>query len=129
MENGDVLKTQRKPFIYHYGVYFLDNGIEKIIHSTDSKDVVIETLNYFLEERKLIQVYKTNISGCTTDFIFERYNKLKDKKYSLLAYDCEDFVSEFTFTKMVLKQKTKYIISTGLILFLTYKIFNKKKGK
>jgi len=129
MENGDVFKAQRKPLIYHYGVYFKDSdGIEKIIHSTDSKNIVIETLDYFLSDRKVISIFKTNISGCSLEYIYEQYELLKNKKYDLLSYDCEDFVSEFTKTKIIFKQKKKYVLSGVILLILSYSILNKGKN-
>jgi len=120
--NGDVLKTQSKLFVYHYAIYFNENGIDKVVHNSSSKSVIIQTWDDFFEDRKLIDIFETNISGCSVDFIYEKYNELKDKKFDLTGFNCEDFVIQFTDTKLKVKQLNLWY-SIGFIGLGSYFIF------
>lgn len=128
IKNGDVLKTQSKPFIFHYGVYFIENGTSKIVHNSNTQGIIIQEWSDFFKDRKLIDIYTTNISGCDIDYIYKQYEFLKQKQFNITDYNCENFVSEFTFTQMKLPQWDKYknLIIIGLLFKIGFDYINKK---
>lgn len=121
-KNGDVLKTTTKLFVYHYAVYFNENGVDKVVHNSRSKSVNIQTWDEFFIDRELIDVFETNISGCSVDYIYQKYNELKDKKFDLTDFNCEDFVIQFTDTKLKVRQLNLWC-SIGFVAVIGYTLW------
>ena len=110
MENGDIIKSKSNPFIYHYAVLYIDNGEKYLMHNSVEQSVILQKWEQFFKARELIYICKSNISGIDSALLLEKFNKLKVKRFDLLFYNCEHFVSELTGTKLEYSQLGKFLV-------------------
>lgn len=119
LENGDIVKAKVNSFINHFAIYYIDTvGESWLIHNTPFHGVKIDKIDDFFEDRVFISVFKSEISGISSQSMMEKYERLKEKNYNLLVYDCEDFVEEFTGTRIKFQQRKKYVFATVALLLI-----------
>lgn len=132
LSNGDIIvSTSRYPFIRHYCIFAQDNnGHKKLIGNTYTDGVTIEDYHIYFSKYDFLSSHKSPISGISYDDLMKRYNNLKEKKYHLFNFDCQDFVCEMTGDKGTwIKPKQVYtamgVAATGLIIWGSYVIIRK----
>lgn len=96
LKNFYIIKTRETafPLHIHYGIYY--EG--RIYHNPRKHGrPVIETLDGFLDEGKMQIdcVFPFLLNGITVSEFMSVFNAVKEKGYSYLFYNCEDFVNDF----------------------------------
>lgn len=123
--NGDIVKARVNPFLNHYAVYFKDAESEKLIHNTPLRNVVIDDWETFFVKRKLLSVSPSKISGISGQDLAVKYDRIKDRKYNIFTFDCEDMVENLTGNRLFLNQNVKYFLLITLMGILIYKFRQK----
>lgn len=94
MKTGDIIITETDlPLIEHFGVIVIEDGVICVFHCTPSKNVRIDTLNDFLENREFKYLRHTK---ATRAGICERYQKAKDREYDAINFNCIHFAEFLT---------------------------------
>jgi hypothetical protein len=130
LRNGEVLKCgiDDEPLLFHYAIV-IGNGDDLLIaHNPFVKDVIsLDTVDNFFDNRYII-INHGVLTNKTKEQLLAKFNEIKDKKYSLLSYNCEDFVNEMI-DKPNFFYRGKYLFFGSLILlgYLTYKYIKSKK--
>lgn len=117
LETGDLIKFKADlvPFIYHYGI-IKRNG-DEVLFFHNQKDfknlfggnLVLQNLEDYVKGREVILVEKTSINLDNIDTIID---KLKDKSYDPINYNCEHFINTVKEGKWISPQVGKW----GLVL-------------
>ncbi len=94
-ETGQVFRARpmTKPFMFHYGIIIHRNGQPFVLHNPFPLSPQIDTIEDFFYHRILEKDY-----GKLTDKsdmeLWNTFNDLRGRKYSLLTFNCEDFVND-----------------------------------
>lgn len=119
---GDILETTSQTFklmATHYAIVFSCDGVQYVAHHPNSshRKVVIEPLSEFLTKRKVLRVI------CHVDFsdevIISRVKFLQSRReYSLLNYNCEDFIRELCNCDIDVDQRAGMWFGIAIILIV-----------
>lgn len=101
---GDIItaKVNSKPLLWHQaiavqindGIYFLHNSPNR--KNEFGGNLLIDTPEDFYKTRTFTSAKHTDL---TANDILQEYERLKHKKFNLLLYNCEHFVSIVTVNK------------------------------
>lgn len=85
------------PMCKHYGILFVDNGVQYVLHNTPSKknnvlgNVIIETLPEFIKNRTLLETKQIDLSIYNIKkYAYENMHK----KWDAVEYNCETLANE-----------------------------------
>lgn len=128
LKNGDIILSKSNPLVWHYAVFYSDSSDNKYLtHNDPHKNIIIEKWNVFFHNRKLIGVLNSKISGIDSDLLITKVNELKEKKFNLFFYNCEDYIFDLTGTKPKVNQLQHYILILLFFFFIPILFLNRKK--
>jgi len=93
---GTLLKAsiKRLPFVYHYGIVLNEGNGIYIAHNTPNEtnehggNVLIDDLDTWTGSRRIVEAKRTKLNA---NQIAEYIEKHKDKRFSLIFWNCEHF--------------------------------------
>lgn len=93
--SGEVIRARvcKAPFIFHYGIIIHWDGIVYVLHNPFPIGPRIDTVDDFFATRSLEKNYG-KLTGKTDQQLLSEFNAIKDKEYSLLMFNCEDFINK-----------------------------------
>lgn len=94
LRTGDVIKTRIKsfPLIYHYGIIGENETGTNVFHLPANSTPKFESMEKFLDTRFIVEI-KSGLSQFNFSQLHERFENVQNLKYSLLNFNCEDFVN------------------------------------
>lgn len=98
MNTGEVIKAKvlgGLPFRFHYGIILVENGSVFILHNPYMMQPVKTAWDEFFMTRVLTQNFG-KLGSSDPAIILDKFNQVKDKKYNLLTFNCEDFINYMT---------------------------------
>lgn len=128
LESGDIIETRSKvpphsplfkgamvPFIKHYGMIVFINGKPNIVHNIIGRHPTITPYEEVFTNRRVERVLRT---GMTDDQILSKYEKIKDKKYNLMSFNCENLMTYMCDSSIGFPQKQGWSIGIFSVLSL-----------
>jgi len=116
METGTVIKTRQAdfPLIYHYAI--VCNPY--IIHHPRGTTPQISSYANFFQNRYLDEII--GILDCNEEYLFQKFDEMKNVKFDLVNSNCEDFVNEVIGQKIVsgAKRDLLVVVSTVFIYLI-----------
>ena len=130
MRSGDIIKVSvdSKPFINHFGIVVrnLKNEVTILHNTPDAKGLTETKLHDFLVTRSNPKFSATILSKETDEYIYSKYNNIKERDFNIFTNNCEHFTDKMTGEKVVSEQMYIYI-SIILISIITVFIFIQSK--
>lgn len=98
MNTGEVIKAKvigGLPFRFHYGIILMENDSVFVLHNPYMMQPVKTSWDDFFKTRILTQNFG-QLGSSDPAILLEKFNAVKDKKYNLLIFNCEDFINYMT---------------------------------
>lgn len=132
LETGDLVCTKAfVPMIRHYGIVCKESEILYVYHNDPDQsnhaggNIIRENFADWIAEREIVNVTKTGIDITNIEQVV---SKLKTRRYDLLHFNCEHFV---TAVKNKRPASTQIIDFASVLatVFLVYLIVRKPKSR
>lgn len=132
LRNGEVLKCgiDDEAILFHYAIVIKDGKKTLIAHNPFVDDkIALDTVDVFFDNRYIITNHGV-LTEKSSKQLLDKFEEIKDKKYNLLTYNCEDFVNEMI-DKPKMFQKGKYLFFGSLLVlsYLTYRWIKSSNNK
>lgn len=98
MNTGEVIKAKvlgGLPFRFHYGIVLIENNETFVLHNPYMMHPLKTPYNEFFQSR-VLQTNFGQLGSSDPSVLMEKFNHVKDKKYNLLTFNCEDFINYMT---------------------------------
>ncbi len=115
-------KAKNLPFVTHKGIIFVLGNELYIMHNTIENNVDMIEYDRFLEKRELVSIKDTKLTELSDTDVLNRYNKLQDRKFNLVTYNCEHFIAEMKHEPI--ESKSVELVSRAAVFFLGGIIFS-----
>lgn len=131
---GEVIRARitEMPLIFHYGLIVKYNNDTYIVHNPFMVGPSIDTLHDFFKNRYFEKSFGI-LTNKSDEQIIEKFNSIKEKKYSTFDFNCEDFINEmigyFKFQRGKIELGLTIIIFLGLSTYAIFKLFESVKTK
>lgn len=135
LQEGDVIEFVSKvpdtsfifagtevPFVLHYGIVLIQNGIKKLGHNTFQNYPKIDDIAQTLNGRQIKRVCRT---GMKSEDILNNHNKIINIKYDVLKSNCEDYVFKVTGIRPGIDQRAIWIVGLVIIIMILILVFRK----
>ncbi len=129
LREGAIIRRKTiNPFITHAGILIIENDLPVVYHNISSEkndyggNIIISSLEDFFRKGEFISYKNTSIKSKD---VKRYYHNNIHRRYHLIKYNCEDFISEITTGKKGSNQRMKYILISGIsaTLFAIRKYF------
>jgi len=113
---------RRSIFCVHYGIYYIENGVEYLFENTIENGVVQSTIDFFRSKYpKIIKVRKFNGNDDGRQKVIERAKQELGKPHNWLTNNCEQFANYAQYGVRYSKQEILVGIGLVGILYLIFK--------
>jgi hypothetical protein len=95
LEHGDVIRARRWPLvqIYHYALVIRTMNGLRFLHLPQGSYPADNSVSEFFLQRIPDVVWKRQTVASSFE-IYSRFNELRDRRFSLLRFNCADFVNQ-----------------------------------